>query len=419
MGLGHLPKIATDGLVFMYDTGDGGKSYKGEPTTNLVTNPNFSTGDLTGWSSTSTSNSDVDIAGVFSENGYTYFHKKANKTVNSGLDRLIQSSFYTIDTSKQLTVSIDIWISPLNDYNITFYGRGTTVDDTTYDEKPLQNNGSTTSTVDLGGGWVRYIYTLQTDWYTGSGNTFLVAVYPDYNGRGLMEYKVRQVQVEQKSHATPFVNGTRSSTQGLLDRTRNSTIDLSDVSFDSNAQMTFDGTDDYADVSATDLFQPQNTTDGFTVEYVYRPEANTSVVPVGNLDSTNGWFQAPISNNDSNSLGAYLYFSTDGVVLSTGSSYAINSGIIGKYQHIVMVLKWSDTANSFIMLNGEDKTASKATASKYTVSGSANPALRIGKRGGSIWPANGQIPLVKIYNRALTAAEALQNFNATKSRFGI
>ncbi len=34
MGLAHSPKIVTDGLAFIYDTGSG-KSYKGEPAENL------------------------------------------------------------------------------------------------------------------------------------------------------------------------------------------------------------------------------------------------------------------------------------------------------------------------------------------------------------------------------------------------
>jgi len=38
------PDIVQDGLVFKYDTGDG-KSYKGEPTTNVVSQPfNLSSG---------------------------------------------------------------------------------------------------------------------------------------------------------------------------------------------------------------------------------------------------------------------------------------------------------------------------------------------------------------------------------------
>jgi hypothetical protein len=44
--------------------------------------------------------------------------------------------------------------------------------------------------------------------------------------------------------------------------------------------------------------------------------------------------------------------------------------------------------------------------------------LLIGYRANSeYW--KGDIPTMKIYNRALTAAEVLQNFNATKSRFGL
>ena len=45
MATSYSPKIITDGLVFMYDTDDG-KSYKGEPTTNLITNSGTSN---TGW----------------------------------------------------------------------------------------------------------------------------------------------------------------------------------------------------------------------------------------------------------------------------------------------------------------------------------------------------------------------------------
>ena len=47
-------------------------------------------------------------------------------------------------------------------------------------------------------------------------------------------------------------------------------------------------------------------------------------------------------------------------------------------------------------------------------------AIRIGQRpvdGASAFPGN--ISQVSIYNRALSATEVSQNFNATRSRFGI
>jgi hypothetical protein len=58
----------------------------------------------------------------------------------------------------------------------------------------------------------------------------------------------------------------------LLDLTNNATINLSNVSFDSNAQMTFDGTDDY-----TSLGNPtalRDLTSG-TIETVYYRAASS------------------------------------------------------------------------------------------------------------------------------------------------
>ena len=399
MGLAHLPKIVTDGLAFLYDTADN-KSYQGEPTTNLVTNPDFSTGNLTGWSSTSTSHGDVDVSEVSSENGYNFFHKKVNKTGNGGQDRLVESSTYNIDTSKRTTISIDFWTNPQNDYNIAFYGRGTTADDTTYDEKPLSNNGTTTSTVDLGDGWTRYIYTLQTGWYTGSGNTFRVAVYPDYGGRGLMEYKVRKVQVEQKPHVTTFVNGTRSATQGLLDRTKNSTIDISNVSFDSNAQITFDGTDDY-------IALPSDIRSIFTsypncMECVLKKSSSDQGDMVAfDIDITR--WNLNYNMYVSNQWSFDFYDGTEHVIAA------------GNYddEYVHFVLQQLSNGTMQIYANGVLKGS--ASASNLAPNGSS---IRIGSRSnGDSRYFNGDIPIMKIYNRALTAAEVAQNFNAQRSRF--
>jgi hypothetical protein len=44
--------------------------------------------------------------------------------------------------------------------------------------------------------------------------------------------------------------------------------------------------------------------------------------------------------------------------------------------------------------------------------------IKIGNRNNSI-PFEGNIALVRLYNRILTSEEVLQNYNATKSRFGL
>jgi hypothetical protein len=48
------------------------------------------------------------------------------------------------------------------------------------------------------------------------------------------------------------------------------------------------------------------------------------------------------------------------------------------------------------------------------------PTLRyIGTANGGIWFLNANVGIVQVYNRALTANEIIQNYNATKGRFGL
>jgi hypothetical protein len=65
------------------------------------------------------------------------------------------------------------------------------------------------------------------------------------------------------------------------------------------------------------------------------------------------------------------------------------------------------------------------SANTVSYTGSANftgsgLALALGRFIGSVGREfNGKISTTRIYNRALTAQEVLQNYNATKSRFGL
>ena len=45
--------------------------------------------------------------------------------------------------------------------------------------------------------------------------------------------------------------------------------------------------------------------------------------------------------------------------------------------------------------------------------------IRIGRRWDSAEQITGQIPIVRLYNRALTSVEIAQNFNAERYRYGI
>ena len=54
----------------------------------------------------------------------------------------------------------------------------------------------------------------------------------------------RDYQVEVHSVSSPYTSSNRSNTDSLIDLTKSTDIDVSNVSFDSTGQPTFDGTDD-------------------------------------------------------------------------------------------------------------------------------------------------------------------------------
>jgi hypothetical protein len=76
-----------------------------------------------------------------------------------------------------------------------------------------------------------------------------------------------------------------------------------------------------------------------------------------------------------------------------------------------------DTARRYrIFIDGE----SKATTIRNTdLNNSINTSRRIGVRGTTTNPFDGNISLIQIYNRPLSNNEIEQNYNATKSRYGL
>ena len=112
-----------------------------------------------------------------------------------------------------------------------------------------------------------------------------------------------------------------------------------------------------------------------------------------------------------NSPNAYLHYETN-----QGGISALNSSASS-----VVANTWQFFGMRF---DGTNKTIWKnaniiATQSATTLNSTSNTEqLRIGE-GNNGEQFGGNIAQVSIYNRALTASEIQQNFNATRSRFGI
>ena len=209
---------------------------------------------------------------------------------------------------------------------------------------------------------------------------------------------------EQKSHATSFVNGTRSDTQGLLDLAGNYTFDLSNVSFTSDAMIDFDGTNDFITLANTDL-RP-----GFTLETVCYPESSTFAV----------WGQGPtIVNRGLHIIATSSYRGFVYGMYGNDCDYRSYFPTTNAWHHWVFTYDGTSFQKKFFA-DGVAQTPSGNTVQNEWLEGSS--ALRLGTNYGSgttYSKANGKIAVAKYYNRPLTDAEIVSNYRHYKTRFNI
>ena len=366
MGLAHSPKIVTDGLAFIYDTGSG-KSYKGEPTVNVVANPL----PTAGWSTANAQGS--AITRTYLEEDGKPFMRFSAVTNGSDYPRVTNSVFANSATiTGTFSTSLEV--------------RGTAGAVLRF---RIYQNGSTkiTNSITLTSEWTRYTFDNQTTGFNLNQPYFNPAT-------SNATYDIRNIQVEAKGHSTQFVDGTRSATQGLLDLTNNVTINLSNVSFDSNAQMVLDGTDDTIN---TGLFSGRNpATDPFTIEAVVKS------------DTTSGgrmWVDATNNGSNQRLYCAHAATGTGTPMGIQGSGWSSSAPHDTDYHHYVIVM---DGSVARLYNNGEAHSTKNYTS--YQIQ-----ALNIGGRNTYRW--FGDIPIFKLYDRALTAEEVAQNYNAFKGRF--
>jgi len=205
--------------------------------------------------------------------------------------------------------------------------------------------------------------------------------------------------------------GTGTTLTDLSGNDNNGTL-VNGVGYSSDNQgsLTYDGVNDYITLSPSLLIK--NLTTNFSFEGVVK--FNTSggqygIFTKGNNFSS-GWTvylrQGPqFSFIGSNSSG------TSSGLLATTIPGEIS---VGNWYHVVYTY---NSANVICYVNGEFKNSS-GYSQVFNDSGNSpiigyEPSLA----APNFW--NGNIPLVRLYNRALSAAEVQQNFEATRGRYGI
>jgi hypothetical protein len=416
-------KIAgTDALVFAYDTGDTRNSYKGPPTQNFAHVNVANCSSTSGWDGTAvhTQFGLTRSLGVLKD-GRTTFHVTYTPNVDAGdcyhTFRLKDINGTNVQTNGGEVFYLTFeWKSEGAEYLVsgndnwdlsTFYGNGWK----TGTPMITENLGD----VPIGNGW--YKKTMKYTAAAVAGQTPLMRFSSGYKRTQGGNYQLWVANIAMTSNypAGNWLPGQsiRSATEGLLDLTGNQTVNLTNVSFDSNAQIGFDGTNDYINLGSDITIKSSG---GWSVESVVYYDSvaggyNNVTSPANFIGSEsityNSWYWSVLNSKLAlwnRSPGLWKYGST---TIQPDTWY-----------HVVLVSY--DSGTSYQMyLNGVAEGGDHTTYS-WNASYSGLKVRYIGRGNQSNTRlVSGNIPVTKIYNRALTAAEVQTNFNHYKTRFNI
>ena len=392
------PNTEKDNLVFGYDTGYGvadnntsTRFYPGEPTVNSLASTVFGYSGIT---------LGTDSGGTYLEtnsetSGYNYI-KVPNITVSS--NETYTWSF-ELKSTETITQSGNKYYFDTNEYSNEF--------STSNDQSRVSSSQVRPSSLPANE-WVKFALTVtMKPNLTGAYSyDFLNFIKPHFTSKKIY---YRNMQFEHnKSHHTPFVAGTRSSTQSLIDLKRTNNIDVSNLSFDSTGQPEFDGSNDYVDLGSDVAISPINQ--GWTAEYVFNTDSASTLQHFNGCEEDThnaGWLALHEGK-------LQVWNRSPGIWKKGSTVFASNT-----WYHVAFVQVNGTTMQFYVngVAEGGDHVSYSWNASK-----SAFFARYIGRyeyNGGYSRYWNGHIPVAKLYNAPLTAAEIKQNYNAYKNRFNI
>jgi hypothetical protein len=381
-------------IVFSYDVGDTSNSYKGEPTVNYYGDIDTSAAIRSPLTEYNTSNWTANFSKPPLNIGRVYKHTSgALSSTWEGNSYGYTLKSYTYPAGAIYTLSAWVYVSPdcnISQLNVSIEGGGSWID---YNYQYDLNNKGT---------WQRIWLEINT---LGGFAGNAIPIYPQRwgvtDGSFTGFYAWGGVMLEAKDHITQYTVGTRSATQGLLPLLGNTSINLSNVSFDSNAQIVFDGTDDYI-VTTTSI--PCNFGTGdFTIEVMIYPQSFISYTHMVALPDQNTFaLKADIGN------GIIYYYDPSFTTYGSTSGWTLT---LNQWNHVVLVRSGNV---AYAYLNG----ASKGSKTGFNTNLSSTQIVNIGN-GGTLEHTPKKINLVKIYNTALTADQVQQNYRQYKSRFNL
>ena len=363
MSLLHSPSIVTNGLIMYYDASNTQKSWKGAPTTNILEG-NLST-----------------FNDIYGNSSKTVIGSNEVQWINTGIG----------------PTTVRLYVPQASLTNAQTYGLSVYVKDlvgtVSFDwcDQAITGVNSLTNTPG------RLTGTASRSSYDSTYR--FLDINLSTGGRMILY----NPQVDSISYVTPYVNPTtsRSNTQAIVDLTSNNTITATSLTYASDNTFSFNGSNNYMTVPVSSVL---NMPASFSLEAWVRPNSATSDRAIIILGT--GSYYLTIDN--AYKLSVYCYGKSPAGYHTTSES--VSQGV---WNHICAA--WSSGEVS-LYINGQLKISISTTGTPNAVSSQ----LWIGAEGsGASRQLNGSIGIAKIYNRALSAGEVAQNFNALRGRYGV
>ncbi|CAB4157744.1 Concanavalin A-like lectin/glucanases superfamily [uncultured Caudovirales phage] len=391
------PNEVTSGLIFCIDTTNTKKSWIGAPITNQFLAP------------TPTQNGDVTFAvngtGTFKRitggtfDGYSITQNDVVYRYDLGVTGChYHGNVAAVPSGVYVTWTFDYYISPdAANYPTTNYLANVEGPGSMAITSPNSNKGIWQS--------IRSTSALTTS----SGNSNLL-LYPGacsssyLASSGYILYKNPQVTFTSYSPTVgiPFVNGTRSSSQSLLDMVSKNTITANNIVYAADGTFSFNGSSSNYTIANNTIFDTQTP----TVEAWIKPSTLTQNGFIFEKGAVNTQYSLFIEGSSivwrqASTAGGYTNLTT------STSAMTVN-----QWNHVVGTF---ESGSRKIYVNGV-QVASDTQVQTLPVNASGET---IGMYNSGGYYYNGSIGVVRVYNRVLTATEVSQNFQGLRTRYGI
>ena len=271
------------------------------------------------------------------------------------------------------------------------------------------------TTVNITTSWTRVSYTAT---FSNASTVFLQMRLDGTNSGGAgIDIWWDGLQIERGSTATEFTKEytlDSSLNERMLDlsgKTNNGTMEnVFSYNSLSGGSLVFNGANDFIEVSYDASLKPSSEIAMESFCYIQDNGgtwASLIQYPQNSSSHTSPFFDWAIYLNQNDRK---FHTRIDGV----GGDSPTGVWNFNEWTHLVITFA-NQQANFYV--NGV--LVGSATISKTSILYSNNNPVYIGKNASGGEPFEGRLANIKVYNRALSAAEVQRNFNALRGRFGI